>query len=248
MKKNILLLVGIIIAICSQAQSLNPTTKKPVKDWSKIDLSSRPADHFMIQFGSDSWFNRPDSVRTKGFSRHFNMYFMLDKPFKANPKFSAGIGVGLGTSNMFFEHTYVNLKSNSAKLPFTNVDSTEHFNKFKVVTFYVEAPIEIRYFSDPEHPGKSWKAALGVKVGTLIKSYSKAKNLETKNGVSIYGTNYVQKEVAKRFMNSTTLQLTGRIGYGIASIDVGYGLLGVLKDGTGPTMNRFSVGLTISGL
>jgi hypothetical protein len=87
-----------------------------------------------------------------------------------------------------------------------------------------------------------------VKVGTLIKSYSKAKNLETKNGISIYGTNYVQKEVAKRFMNATSLQLTGRVGYGIASIDVGYGLLGVLKDGTGPTMNKFSVGLTISGL
>jgi hypothetical protein len=117
-----------------------------------------------------------------------------------------------------------------------------------VTTFYLEAPIELRYFSDPEHPGKSWKAALGVKVGTLLKTYSKAKNLETKNNISIYGTTYVQKEVNKRFMNTTSLQLTGRVGYGIVSIDAGYGLLGVLKDGTGATMSRFSIGLTVSGL
>ncbi len=248
MKKNLLLFVGITLALFSQAQSLNPTTKKPKKDWTKIDLSSRTADHFMIQFGSDSWFSRPDSVNTKGFSRHFNMYFMLDKPFKTNPHLSVGIGVGFGSSNMFFENTYVNLKANSNRLPFTNVDSTDHFNKFKVSTMYLEAPIELRYFSDPEHPSKSWKAAIGIKVGTLLKSYSKAKNLQTKNDISIYGTNYIQKEVNKRFMNPTSLQITGRVGYGLATIDVGYGLLGVLKDGAGATMSRFSVGLTISGL
>jgi len=246
MKQTLLLLLGISIAVFSQAQSLNPT--KPKKDWSKIDLSSRPADHFMIQYGMDAWSGRPDSVRTSGFSRHFNFYFMLDKPFKTNPHYSLGLGVGLGSSNMFFKNTYVNLKANSARLPFTNVDSVDHFNKFKLTTLYLEAPVELRYFSDPEHPGSSWKAALGVKVGTLLKSYTKAKNYVNKNGQTIYGNTYVQKESNKRFLNGTSLALTGRFGYGILSLDASYYILGVLKDGTGPVMNRYTFGLTISGL
>ncbi len=246
MKKSLLLLLGITGALFIQAQSLNPT--KPKTDWTKIDLSSRPADHFMIQYGADMWTGRPDSVRTGGFSRHFNFYFMLDKPFKTNPHYSLGIGIGFGSSNMFFNNTYVNLKANGAKLPFTNVDSTDHFNKFKLVSTTAELPVELRYFSDPEHPMKSWKYAIGAKVGTLLKAYTKGKNLENKNGATIWGNTYVQKEVDKRFVNSTTLALTGRIGYGIVSFDASYGILGVLKDGTGPVMNKVTFGLTISGL
>jgi len=109
-------------------------------------------------------------------------------------------------------------------------------------------PVEIRYFSDPEHPGKSWKYAAGVKVGTLLKSYTKGKNLVTKTGSSIYGANYIEKDSQKRFMNGTSLALTGRVGYGIFSLDAAYYVIGVLKDGTGPVMNRVSFGLTISGL
>jgi hypothetical protein len=159
-----------------------------------------------------------------------------------------GIGIGFGSSNMFFKNTYVDLKSNSTRLPFTNVDSVDHFNKFKLVTMTAELPVELRYFSDPEHPMKSWKLAAGVKVGTLLKSYTKGKNLVTKNGVTVWGPTYIQKESQKRFMNGTNLVLTGRIGYGIISLDAGYGLIGVLKDGTGPVMNKVTFGLTISGL
>lgn len=246
MKQTLFLFFAITGTLCLQAQSLKPIT--PKKDWSKIDLSSRAGDHFMIQYGADAWMGKPDSVRTGGFSRHFNIYFMLDKPFKTNPHYSLGLGVGIGTSNMFFNNTYVNLKSGAAKLPFTNVDSTDHFKKFKLTTINVEVPVEIRYFSDPENPGKSWKYAVGVKVGTLLKAYTKGKNLENKTGGSLYGATYIMKESSKRFLNGTSLALTGRVGYGMLSLDAGYYILGVLKDGTGPVMNKFSFGLTISGL
>ena len=44
------------------------------------------------------------------------------------------------------------------------------------------------------------------------------------------------------------LALTGRVGLGFLSLDMGYQFNGVLKDGVGPSMNKFSLGLTISGL
>ncbi len=240
MKKTLLVLLSLSASLLALSQSTD--IKK------KLDLSNRAADHFMIQYGADSWTNRPDSVRTSGFSRHFNIYFMIDKPFKNNPKFSIAYGIGIGSSNMFFKNTKVDVKANSTKLPFTNVDSANHFSKFKVTNIYAELPVELRYFSNPENPGKSWKAALGVKVGTLLKTYSKGKNLVTKSGASVYGNGYIEKESSKRFFNGTMLAVTGRIGYGIISLDAGYQFNGVLKDGAGPSMNKFSLGITFSGL
>lgn len=244
MKKTLLVLLSIPFTFLATAQTTTDTKKTPIK----IDLSTRPGDHFMIQYGADSWTNRPDSVRTGGFSRHFNFYFMFDKPFKTNPKLSVAYGIGIGSSNIFFNNTRVDLKSNSTKLPFTNVDSTDHYKKYKVTTIYAEIPVELRYFSDPANPAKSWKAALGVKVGTLLKSYTKGKDLVNRNGGSIYGPSYIAKESNKKFFNGTMLAVTARVGLGFFSIDAGYQINGVLKDGTGPSMNKFSLGITISGL
>jgi hypothetical protein len=243
MKKTLLVLVSITVSVLAMSQSTTPGSSTKL-----LDLSNRAADHLMIQYGADSWTNRPDSVRTSGFSRHFNVYFMFDKPFKTNQKLSIAYGIGIGSSNMFFKNTNVDLKSNTAKLPFTNVDSANHFSKYKVTTIYAEIPVELRYYSNPETPGSSWKMAVGVKVGTLLKSYSKGKNLVNKLGNSIYGPDYKVKESNKRFLNGTMLAVTGRVGYGIFSIDAGYQFNGVLKDGVGASMNKFSLGITISGL
>ena len=243
MKKTVLAILGISLGFCAMAQTDPTTPKKTV-----IDLSNRASDHFMIQYGADSWTGRPDSVRTGGFSRHFNFYFMIDKPFKTSPKFSVAFGLGLGTSNIFFNNTRVDIKSNAAKLPFTRVDSTDHFKKYKVTTIYAEIPVELRYYSNPTDPNKSWKGAIGVKVGTLLKAYTKGKDLVTKSGASIYGPTYIAKESDKKFFNGTMLALTGRIGYGFISLDAGYQFNGVLKDGVGPSMNKFSLGVTFSGL
>lgn len=161
---------------------------------------------------------------------------------------SLGLGAGLGTSNIFFKNTRVDLKSPTTRLPFTKVDSADHFSKSKLTTIYFEIPLELRYYSNPENPGKSWKAAVGLKLGTLLKSYTKGKNYVNKNGQSIYGSSYVEKQSSKRFINGTMLAATARIGYGSLSLDAGYQLNTVLKDGVGPSMRKFSIGITISGL
>ena len=246
MKKVILSAVSILFfGMFLNAQTAVTTGSK------KLDLTGRPADHLMFQFGADTWTSTPDSVNLGGgFSRHFNMYFMYDKPFSTNPKYSVAFGGGLGTSNMFFDNrTYVDVKSTSNTLPFRKIDAAaNHFSKFKVTTIYFEAPVELRYFSDPAHPGKSWKAAAGFKLGTLLRSYSKGKNMVSSSGTSINGKTYIQKEQNKRFFNSTSIALTARGGYGIFSVDVGYQVNGVLRDSFGPVMNKFSAGFTISGL
>jgi hypothetical protein len=231
----------------SKAQNKDVKTKT---DWSKIDLSNRANDHFLIQYGYDGWSNTPDSVNPSGFSRHFNLYFMYDKPFKTNPHLSIGIGAGIGSSNIFFKDTYINLKSASSTLPFTDVSSSNinHFGKYKLTTAFVEAPVEFRYAGNPATPDKGIKASFGVKVGVLLKAFTKGKNQMDASGHSLYGKNYILKESDKHFINSTRFAVTGRIGYGFISLDGSYQLTSFLKTGAGAAFHPYSIGLTLSGL
>jgi len=243
MKKVLLSIAAVwFFGVFANAQSKSSTS---------ANLTGRAADHLMFQIGTDTYNNTPDRVKMgSGTSRHFNMYFMYDKPFKSNNKYSVAYGGGIGTNNIFFDNrTNVDLKSNAATLPFRRIDANaNHFDKVKVTTIYLQAPLEIRYFSNPANPGKSWKYAAGVKAGFLFKSYTKSKNFVNSSGSSIYGKSYILKESNRRFFNATDITLTGRAGYGILSFDVGYTVTGVLRSGFGPVMNKFSAGITISGL
>jgi hypothetical protein len=214
----------------------------------KITLSNRPNDHLVIQLSSDHWTGMPDSISShqQGFSRGFNAYFMLDKPFRSSPKFSIGFGLGISTSNIFFKKENIDIKTISTLLPFTPVDSTNHFKKYKLATGFLEVPLEFRYSSKPAEPNKSFKIAVGLKAGTLINAHTKGKILQDKNNNSI--NTYIQKENSKRLINGTRFMATGRVGYGIFSVFGAYQLNNVLKDGAGPVMKLYQIGLTISGL
>ena len=244
MKKVILSLLTILLFSGLVNAQTNPTEKK------MADLSSRPADHLMIQFGADSWTGAPDSVKTSGTGRHFNVYFMLDKPFKTNNKYSLAYGIGFGTNNQYIDKgTYVDVAQVANTIRFKKLDSlSNRFDKQKVATVYLQVPAEVRYYSNPANPSKSWKFAAGVKVGLLFKGYTKSKDFQTFNGTSLYGKTYVQKMINKRFFTSNDIALTARAGYGIISLNLGYSVTPVIRDGYGPSFNKLSVGLSISGL
>ncbi len=226
---------------------------KVKKDWSKVNVSKRPVDHFMVQYGPDFLLNTPDSINPKGFSRHFNFYFLLDKPFKNDHRYSIAYGAGITSNNIFFNGTnYVDLKANSNSLPFStsaigNSDSS-NYRKFKLTTMYLDIPFELRYFSNPENPNHSWKFALTAKAGVLLQAYTKGKDLQLKTGGSIYGANYIVKESDGKFIDGTKFSMGARIGYGSFSLNAEYQITGLLKQGVGPDLHILSIGLTVSGL
>ena len=223
MKKIVLVLIAF-----ASVSALFAQDKKTNK---KIDLSNRAGDHIMLQLGSDIWSGIPDSIKShqKGLSRGGNIYVMMDKPFKNNPRFSAGLGIGIGTSNMYFKNYGIDIKSTNTKLPFNALDSADHFKKYKITTAFLEVPVELRFTADPEKNSKSLKAAIGVKVGTLLNVHTKGKTLQNKNGGTV--NTYTEKESNKRFFNSTRLAVTGRIGYGNLSLFGSYQINNLLKDG-----------------
>ncbi|MCW3092190.1 MAG: PorT family protein [Ferruginibacter sp.] len=217
------------------------------KDWSKVTID-RAGDHLMIQISKDGWGGAPDSIKSRmgGLTRGMNVALMLNKPFKGDPRWSVALGLGVSHSSIFFKKTAVDLKSTSTRLPFKNLDSSDHFKKYKLAITFVEVPIELRYTFDPVNEKKSWKAALGVKVGTMLNAHTKGKTLENKSDANI--GNFTEKESKRTFFNSTRLAATARVGIGNFSLFGAYSITSILKDVAGPTIRPYQIGLCISGL
>lgn len=214
----------------------------------KKQMVNRAADHLMIQLASNYWNGTADSVKNyiKGFNRSANAYIMFDKPFKNNPRFSIAAGVGVGTSNIYFKNMEVKIDAFKAKLPFIRTDTGIHFKKYKLSTAFLEIPVELRFMSNPSTPNKSVKAAIGIKVGTLVNAHTKGKGQETASGTNLNG--FTNKVSTRSYFNGTKLALTARAGYGLFTLFGTYNLTNIFKDGVTPETKLIQVGLTISGL
>lgn len=234
----LLLSFSLVNAVMAQENGAN-TGKK------KIDLSNRPNDHLVIQFGHTTWTGVPDTIAMGKFSKSFNVYFMFDFPFKSNPKMSLGAGVGVGSDHIRFSKVNIGIKEIGSTMRFTNVRDTNHYKKTKLATSYAEVPLELRYSANPE-TGKGLKVGLGVRVGALINAHTRNVDWQNRNGNLI--NEFSVKESSTRYINKTRFVGTFRVGYGNFSIFSSYQLNPTLRDGVGPTARPFTLGLMLSGL
>ncbi len=238
--RKILLITSCVLLVTAAMAQTDPPKKKE-----KINLSNRSNDHFVVQLGYTSWAGIPDSINTKGISKSFNVYFMFDFPFKSNPRLSMAFGPGIATDHILFSETHVGIKDNTSSIYFTDQSDTNHYKKTKLATAYLEAPIEFRYTKDPL-TAKGLKLAIGVKVGTMLNAHTRSVKLQDKNDDLI--SDFTVKESSKRFFNKNRLSLTGRIGLGHLSLYGAYQLTPLFRDGFGPEVRPFSIGITFSGL
>jgi len=236
------LILGLILTCCTLGTFAQEKTEKPKKfDWSKTDFSKRASDHFMFQIGYAGWSNK-DGFNTKGLSKTFNTYFLFDFRFKTNPKFSVAVGPGVGTDNIYFKKTAIDIATRTGTT-FKN-DTITRYKKIKLATGYLEVPLELRYSTNPVNMNTGWKFALGVKIGTMLDGKVKSKvdlDATGKGG-------YISKIKDKRNFNGTRLAATARVGYGNISLFGTYTLTDFFKAGYGPSVKPYSIGLAISGL
>jgi hypothetical protein len=261
MKKHFVTAIAFLATTAAFAQNKDSVVttsivKKPVsaapakpvkKDWSKIDLTKRANDHFMFQLGYDNWAARPDSIHISGFNRSANFYFMFDFPFKTDPRMSIGAGLGIGSSNIFFHQQEVMVAAQgNATLAFPDEQNANHFKKYKLVTTYLEVPLELRYALDPENTNKSWKFAVGAKIGLMLNAYTKGKTWQTSSGQTL--GNFTEKESSKQYFNTTKLAFTGRISKGVFGVFGSFQANSLIKTSAGPAVYPFSFGIVLSGL
>ncbi|MDA3614136.1 outer membrane beta-barrel protein [Polluticaenibacter yanchengensis] len=250
-----LLASALFFSVTTKAQLVDSTvaveTKKVKTDWTKVKLNNRPNDHIMLSFGHEGWSGSTEGLNIGGgISRHFNLAFMYDMPFKTQAQFSFAGGIGISTSNVFFKDTYIDIagKTNGNQITFKDVSDEDHFKKYKLSANYVEIPVEIRWVQNPLKSSKSFKVAAGVKLGLLVDAHTKGKNLVNEDGNTLYGTKYKMKEKSTTFFNSTKFAGTLRAGYGPISLFGSYNILTLFKDGRGPSVRPYSIGICISGL
>ena len=251
MKKFLSVVLAISISLFLFSQDKTSTsTKQKKKDWSQVKLTNRANDHFMIQYGWLNWASIPDSINKRGWSNTFNAYFMIDMPFKTDPRFSIAFGPGIGVDNMFFEKTTVTITNHLKPLEFKDLADTNHFNKYKLVNAFAELPLELRFVLNPENTNKSFKVAIGAKVGIQMAASTKGKEWKDKNGhlVTGFDDKFIQKNKDKYFFNGNRFQGTFRVGYGFISAFGTYQFNSLIKEGLGPQVKPWSVGITISGL
>jgi hypothetical protein len=246
MKKFLSLALFVLIGHAVLAQKADTTgNKKPT--YASLNLANRANDHFMIEFSYDNWIGKTDSMNTTGFSRGFAFYFMYDFPFKTDPHFSVGAGIGIDASNIFFDKTNVGVATaGNATLAFTDVSQSDHYKKYKLVITNLDVPIELRYAFNPQNTNRSWKIALGIKAGLLLSTYTKGKDLE--NAAGQITNNYIQKMSSTRFFNTGRLVATGRVSYGWLGVFGTYQITSLIRSGAGPNVNPYSIGIVLSGL
>jgi hypothetical protein len=239
-----LFIVALAVLVSSAAFAQTDTVEK--RTILKPGNLPRSGDHFLLQLGYTTWMNKPDSISTGGLPRTFNAYFMLDFPFKTNPHWSVAIGAGIATDNMYFEKTAVEIAGRTTNLVFRNQADTNHFKKYKLQTTYAEAPVELRFRTNPDDDRRSVKFAVGAKVGTMLSAHTKGTTLQDKGGNTI--NDYKTKDFNKRYFNTTRLSATARAGFGHFTLFGAYQLTPLFKEGLAPAIRPLTVGLTLSGL
>jgi hypothetical protein len=241
--KQILGMLMLMVCLSAVAQDKKakvkvqePKAPKVKPDYSKLDLSKRASDHFMLQFGIAGWGNKDENNITT------NGYFLFDFTFKSNPHLSVAVGPGIGSDNIYFDNMTVDLNTRNGAT--FRRDTITQYKKNKLETGYLEAPIELRYSARPDNMNKGWKFAFGAKIGTLVSS-----KVKSKVDLDATGTGgYISKEKDKRYLNTTRFALTARAGLGNLSFFGTYTVTSFFKEGLGPSVRPFSFGLALSGL
>jgi Outer membrane protein beta-barrel domain len=247
MKKLLSMAILVFMGHAVFAQVDSTKKDKGKATYASLNLKNRPNDHFMIEFSYDNWVGKTDSMNTSGFSRGFSMYFMYDFPFKSDPHFSVGAGIGINASNIFFDKTEVLVAApGNQTLAFHSTANTDHFKKYKLVLTNLEVPLELRYAFNPANTNKSWKIALGFKAGILMSAYTKGKDLENVAGQVTNA--YIEKKSSTSFFNSGRIVGTARVSYGFIGVFGQLQLTPLIKNGSGPTVNPYSIGIVLSGL
>ncbi len=250
--KKILFAAGVFLLAGNLFAQVDTTEKptlvvseQPKKPKKKYNLSNRANDHFLLQLGSTRWLGAPDSLQTTGFSRSVNAYVMLDFPFKTSQRLSAAAGLGIGSDHIFLDNEAVaDVRGKTTTMRFYSMDTVgSTIKKSKVATAYLEVPVELRYVTKPDQSDKSFKAALGLKVGTMIKGGNRTRLTDPTSSA-----NYLLKQSSKNYFNTTRIVGTARVGYGHFTVFGTYQFTGLLKTGAGPQLKPFTVGLSFGGL
>lgn len=241
MIRKISLLI-VFIGLLFSAFGQEKTTKK---------TSARPdiPGVFNIEYGFNFAPTAPKDFDANFFgSTTFNLYYQYEfRILKSN--FSFVPGIGFSFERFKFKNGYVLTNfpgTDSVKMLSRTPAGYPNLKKSKLITNYVEVPLELRYNFNPEDPARSFKISVGGRIGYLFDSFTKVKYRED-------GQTKKMKDKQNFNLSEFRYGLTGRVGFGSFSIFGYYNLNPLFEKNKGPVLNKeitdfstFTVGLSLA--
>jgi len=208
-----------------------------------------PGD-LLIEFGFNWIQEHPEGIgfNTMG-SRTFNAYYLYDINI-GESAFSFHPGIGIGTEkykfvdNVTLGYGLDSLGQQEVQLvPLDSIYGVgTAYKKSQINPIYLDIPVEIRWRSRKYDPKRSFKIAIGGKVGVLIDSKTKVK-------YTAGGENKITKQKENFEINTLRYGAHMRLGYGGFSAYAYYGLSDIFRKEKGPmdtTMFPITFGLSLA--
>lgn len=225
--KKLFLSVFLVSTIAMNALAQSPATS----------VVKHSQDFLVISLTYDTWTGTPDSIHTGGFSHGINIAFTYDVPLNEGSHFSVAPGLGISTSHMSFDNQTVAIGGSTSTLNF-NPDST--YKNFRLINTYLEIPIELRYRTFSDNANNGFKAAIGLKFGTLLGAHTRAVR-------SVNGIKQTEKIKNKQYFEKWRVAGTLRVGYGNFAAFASYSLTPLLNPTAGAKIRPLSIGIALSG-
>ncbi|MBT1698168.1 outer membrane beta-barrel protein [Fulvivirgaceae bacterium PWU4] len=256
--------IAIVLTLILTFNAIAQSTQAPKK--SRPDIPGT----FALELGVNRLTEKPNQLKY-GFwgSRTLNLYYLYDMRI-AQSKFSFHPGIGFGMERfklMRSEHytatdtiTYQNptlMFDNVGNTVFVNslnyiydADSLGQVNwvetyatrKSMLVLNYVDIPVEFRFSTNPDDPARSFKLAVGGRVGYLLNAHTKIKykengELKKLKNVQDFNLNHLRYSVyMKVYLGNFAL-----FGY--------YNLNPLFESGKGPMQTKaasYTIGISLA--
>lgn len=152
--------------------------------------------------------NTPFDLELLG-SRTANFYYQYDIRLKTS-KFFLLPGIGLGLDHYKFDED-ITLSRQADNQVTVDTIVGGGVKKSLLVANYLDIPLEIRFFSNPQDKKRSFKVGLGFKAGVLLNAHTKIKQ-------NVNGALTKRKHKDDFALNRFRYGITGRLGVGGVSL------------------------------
>lgn len=246
--KKILITLAFATFIYSIASAQNSAADKKKIIQEEAGRPDVPGDLFM-ETGFNMLLNDNDVLNTKLWgSKIFNMYYQYGKNI-GDSRFSVHPGIGIGTEKYAFNDSLTlttGIVQNAVAVGAVSIDSlypgASDIRKSKLATTYLDIPVEIRWRSLKYDSKRSFKVAVGGKIGFMLDTHTKVKYDE-------FGEKKIRKQKEDFGISKIRYGLYGKVGYGNAYLFYYYSLSQLFDGSSGPQATEaFPVmfGLSIS--
>lgn len=222
------------------AQGTTPTPEAPNSSTSTPGAEPDLPGTLTVDFGFNFLQNAPDNMNLRFWkSKGVGIYYLYDMPI-GESKFSFHPGLGVGfESYAFSQNVTVSYPPgvDTAGIVTLAEDVYETVDKSKLVTHYVDVPLEFRFYTKENQRG--FMVSIGAKVGYLFSSYTKIKYENE-------GRTFTDKSRQDINLNRLRYGASARLGFRGFNLHGQYMLSDLFKTDGGPEVNNFKVGLSIA--